>query len=801
MKKLWQVKTVILFFVVLFLPLGLLHAQAPECQWVNEITGTTNHQIHSCKSDANNNLFSSGFGRSTFNYDCFFNPETVSLPSPDQLDLILTKTSPLGNLIWANNISYEGPSGSFIATFGGKLEYDGLSNLYVADIFTSTAIVHGGNFQDSILTALPGSDSRSILCAKYDTSGNPIWVRQLDATTGLIINNTAISPNGTFAICGYFTNVFVLEDSTYISQGFEDGFIAEFSSEGDPISFHVFGTPVADYCTDVSYDSNGNLYASVITASQTIDADPGEAIYELIHTPSSPSYFSIVLKLNSNGDLIWAKKYDSQSGYTVSSVQVDDSDKLLIAGQFEGNMDVDFNENSVFTISCNTPNISVNHFVSKNDLNGDFIWAKHVPANTFGVGGGVMETDHLNNVYIGGLSVACDFNPGAAIDSISGFPDFTSYLWSLDAQGGHRWVKQIIKPINQLSAPTSFSGITIPPNSDIIYGVGCAYTESTFSTASPDYTIYSNVFGSSCGFMVKYGNCPLVIEKETVTHCDSTYVWNGQEYTESGSYFELFQTEFGCDSVSSLELQLGQAVSAELIIESCEPLVINNQTFNESGVYNQSLVSSYGCDSLLSILYTKLAASSSSLEINTCTPVTINTTTYTESGNYNQILSNSIGCDSVLSINVNFEEPTAAIYTNDSSVYAVGNFETIKWLSCSGNSLIEGADSSVFNPSDAGQFAAIITLNGCLDTTFCKSFEPSVFTCNSLFISPNPAKEFITFQYPESAYLIQIFATNGALIRSQTGNESTQKIDVSYLASGVYVIQIGSCRVKFVKER
>jgi hypothetical protein len=107
-------------------------------------------------------------------------------------------------------------------------------------------------------------------------------------------------------------------------------------------------------------------------------------------------------------------------------------------------------------------------------LNGDFIWAKHVPANTFGVGGGVMETDHLNNVYIGGLSVACDFNPGAAIDSISGFPDFTSYLWSLDAQGGHRWVKQIIKPINQLSAPTSFSGITIPPNSDNIYGVGCA---------------------------------------------------------------------------------------------------------------------------------------------------------------------------------------------------------------------------------------------------------------------------------------------------------------------------------------
>jgi hypothetical protein len=96
-----------------------------------------------------------------------------------------------------------------------------------------------------------------------------------------------------------------------------------------------------------------------------------------------------------------AKKYDSQSGYIVSSVQVDDSDKLLIAGQFEGNMDVDFNENSVFIISCNTQNISVNHFVSKNDLNGDFIWAKHVPANTFGVGGGVMETDHLNNVYIG----------------------------------------------------------------------------------------------------------------------------------------------------------------------------------------------------------------------------------------------------------------------------------------------------------------------------------------------------------------------------------------------------------------
>lgn len=801
MKKPWQVKIGILIFVLMFLPFGESLAQAPECQWVNEITGTTYHQLSSCKSDVNSNLFSTGFGKSNFNYDCFFNPETVSLPSSDQLDLILTKTSPLGNLIWANNISYLVPDGSIISTFGGKLEYDGLSNLYVADVFTSTAIVHGGNFQDSILTALPGSDNRSILCAKYDTSGNPIWVRQLDATADLRINNTAISSNGNFAICGYFTNLFVLEDSTYISQGSEDGFIAEFSSGGNLLSFHVFGTPSADICTDVSYDSAGNLYASVTTSAQAIDTDPGASIYELTHTPSIPSYFSAIIKLNSGGSLIWAKKYDTQTGYIVSSVQVDDSDKLLIAGQFTGSLDVDLNEALAYTISCITTNISVNHFVSKNDLNGEFIWAKHVPANTFGYIGCILEADHQNNIYLAGLSVACDFDPGAAIDSISGFPDFTSYLWSLDAQGGHRWVKQIIKPINSLSSPTIFSGITIPPNSEVIYGVGCAYTESTFSTASPDYTIYSNVFGSSCGFMVKYGNCPLIVEKETVTHCDSSYVWNGQEYTESGSYFEFFQTKFGCDSVSSLELQLQQPVSTTLTVQSCDPLVLNNQTFTESGMYDQTLISAVGCDSLLTIDYTRTPASASNLEINTCTPVTVNTTTYNQSGVFTQTLSNSIGCDSVITINLNFEEPDATVYTTDSSLYAIGTFDNIQWLNCSGTSLIQGADSSVFNPSSAGQFAAIVSLNGCRDTTFCRAFEPSVFVCNSLTVSPNPTTQFITFSYPEAEYQIQVFSSNGALIRSETFTGSKQKLDVSSLSSGVYVLQIGSCRVKFIKER
>jgi hypothetical protein len=690
-----------------------------------------------------------------------------------------------------------GPDGSIIYTNGGELEYDGLSNLYISDVFASTAIIHGNNFQDSILTTLTGSGNSSILCAKYDTSGNPIWVSQLNGTGDRLIYNTSISPNGTVAICGTFNNTFVLTDSTYTSQGANDGFIAEFSSGGSLLSFHVFGTPEEDFCTDVSYDSNGNLYASICSSGQSIDADPGSSIYDLVKTATNASYFAVIVKLDLSDNLIWAKKLDSQTGYIVNSIQVDGSDDLLIAGQFDGSLDIDMNEASFYTITCNTPNVSVNHFVSKNNSNGDFIWARHVPANTFGFVNGYwnLESDQSNNIYISGLSGSCDFNPGVAIDSIPAFPTFTSYLWSLDAQGGHRWVKQVINPTGSV---TSFSGITIPPNSDIIYGVGGASDESTFSTASPEYTIFSSGMG---GFMAKYGNCPLVIEKETVTQCDSSYVWNGQEYSESGSYYEFFQTEAGCDSVSRLDLQLAQAVSAELIIESCEPQIINNQTFNESGLYTQSLISSVGCDSLLTINYTRFNSSSSNVDVNTCIPVTINSITYNEDGQYIQTLTNSKGCDSLLTLYVNFEAPSATVFTADSSIFAFGSFETIQWINCSNNAPILGAGSSSYYPSEEGQFAAIITLNGCSDTTNCKTFIPPAFTCDDLIISPNPTTDFVSFKYPVSDYLIQIFASNGALIRSQTGNASTQIIDFSALAAGVYVLQIDSCRIKVVRGK
>ncbi len=793
-------KTLYLLFASLLMTFKLAIAQAPECQWVNEITGNNIQLVNSCKSDENNNLYSTGLGSSNFNYDCFFNPVNVSFLYPGQTDLILTKTNSIGNLIWANNISYLGPNGSTIFSSGGEIEYDGSGHLYVSDVFGSTATFHGSNFQDSSISTLSGIGNSSILLAKYDTSGIPVWVRQLDGLGVRTIYNTSISPNGNVAICGSFLNSFILTDSTYVTQGANDGFVAEFSSTGNLLSFHVFGTPEEDFCTDVSYDSNGNLYASICSSGQSIDADPGSSIYDLVKTATNASYFAVIVKLNSSGNLIWAKKLDSQTGYIVNSIQVDDSDDLLIAGQFDGSLDVDMNEASFYTITCNTPNVSVNHFVSKNNSNGDFIWVAHVPTNTFGFVNGSwnLESDQSNNIYISGLSGSCDFNPGAAIDSISAFPTFTSYLWSLDAQGGHRWVKQIV---NSPGSPAYFSGITISSDNNTIYCVGYTPSEANFSPASPDYTIFSNGTGSTCGYMAKYGNCPLVIEKETVTHCDSSYVWNGQEYSESGSYFEFFQTEFGCDSVSRLDLQLSQAVSAELIIQSCDPLVINNQTFNSSGLYNQSLISSVGCDSLLTINFTRINSSSATVDVNTCIPVTINSITYNEGGEYIQTLTNSKGCDSLLTINVNFEAPSATVLTADSSIFAFGSFETIQWINCSNNAPILSADSASYFPSGEGQFAAIITLNGCRDTTNCKTYKPSVFTCDDLIISPNPTTDFVSFKYPVSEYLIQVFASNGALIRSQLGNTSTQIIDFSAFAAGVYVLQIDSCRKKVVRGK
>ena len=87
----------------------------------------------------------------------------------------------------------------------------------------------------------------------------------------------------------------------------------------------------------VVVDGSGNVYVTGHFISGTADFDPGAGILEL----TSPGSFDVfVLKLNSSGDLVWARRAGG-TDLDLSNELVVRSDELYVTGSFSGTADFD----------------------------------------------------------------------------------------------------------------------------------------------------------------------------------------------------------------------------------------------------------------------------------------------------------------------------------------------------------------------------------------------------------------------------------------------------------------------------
>lgn len=70
---------------------------------------------------------------------------------------------------------------------------------------------------------------------------------------------------------------------------------------------------------------------------------------------------------------------------------------------------------------------------------------------------------------------------------------------------------------------------------------------------------------------------------------------------------------------------------------------------------------------------------------------------------------------------------------------------------------------------------------------------------NSYIIYPNPAKNYVNIQSP-IAGTINIYNINGALVKTEILEAGMNKIDISKLSSGMYVVLINGQKIEFMKE-
>ncbi|MBK7426628.1 MAG: hypothetical protein IPI60_06185 [Saprospiraceae bacterium] len=148
---------------------------------------------------------------------------------------------------------------------------------------------------------------------------------------------------------------------------------------------------------------------------------------------------------------------------------------------------------------------------------------------------------------------------------------------------------------------------------------------------------------------------PALEETITAEICQgATYDFNGQIITNSGTYVADLTTAEGCDSIVTLILTVSPALEETITAEICQGTTFdfNGQILTVSGTYTSDLSTSNGCDSIVTLILTVNPALEETITAEICQGATydFNGQQLTDAGVYIADLTNAQGCDSIVTL-------------------------------------------------------------------------------------------------------------------------------------------------------
>ena len=220
-----------------------------------------------------------------------------------------------------------------------------------------------------------------------------------------------------------FTTVMIALTTAIYAQGFEWA--------------KAFGGSSADHSTAVTVDDSGYVY-TVGYYSNSIDLDPGTGNFL---ATSLGSHDAFVQKLDSKGNLVWAKSFGGKSQDQAHAVNVDNAGNVYVTGFFKDSVDFDPGSGTHILVSPGPVGYKVSEvFVQKLDANGNFIWAK-----AFGYSNIYAQSSSIdpqgNIITVGWFQGTRDFDPGAGTFYLNAGNPGAMYVQKMDSNGDFLWAK------------------------------------------------------------------------------------------------------------------------------------------------------------------------------------------------------------------------------------------------------------------------------------------------------------------------------------------------------------------------
>jgi hypothetical protein len=296
--------------------------------------------------------------------------------------------------------------------------------------------------------------------------------------------------------------------------------------------------------------------------------------------------------------------------------------------------------------------------------------------------------------------------------------------------------------------------------------------------------------------------------QQSATSCDF-YTWNGNTYTETGTYQVNLSTNQGCDSVAVLNLIVFKSYADIDTVVACSSYTwpVNGQTYTQTGVYNSQSFTAAGCDSTLTLQLTINASQNSDTTIESCSGVTWNNVFYDVTGTYTYQTTSVQGCDSTAVLHYTLVEvDTSVIVINDTTLQAVQSGVAYQWVNCDDGTEIPGETQQVFTPEVSGTYGVILYAADCEVSSSCVSIEVTNLVENTaldvITVYPVPVSDVLVVSSSNvEIKKLELFDLMGKKVWDQQLHTYRQEIDMSSLATGCYHLVVNGRVAKTVMKQ
>lgn len=371
--------------------------------WVKQMGGAFNDIGISITLDVDGNVYTTGSFTGTVDFDP--GEGTANLTSAGDSDVFVQKLDSNGNFLWARQM------GGSSSDHSASIAVDASGNVYTTGFFSTTADFDPGEGTANLTSA----GMYDIFVQKLNTNGDFLWVRQMGGAAYDYGTSIALDASVNVYTTGSFRATVKFDPAegapTLISGGESDVFIQKLDTDGNFIWAKQVRGDGEDMGRSIALDASGNIYVTGFFEG-TADFDPGVGAYYL-YSVDNTSIF--VLKLNTHGQLYWAKQmggYDWDYGH---SIAVDAYGDVYTTGYFEGEAYFDLGSEMFYLTSTGSKDV----FVQKLNTHGDFLWVAQMGGIHDDVGHSIAVNASGNVYTTGYFNNTVDFDPGVGTATLT----------------------------------------------------------------------------------------------------------------------------------------------------------------------------------------------------------------------------------------------------------------------------------------------------------------------------------------------------------------------------------------------